>query len=76
MMNDLLKFIKEIKDKTNADAVVLGSDEDGGYILAIMLDGFEQVNRMPLDTKNTIDSIVGSFLWSYGDYLEDLRNER
>ena len=75
-MNDLLRAIKELKDKTGADFVVIGNDGEEGYILALQKDGFEQHNKMPLDTENTVDSIVGSFLWSYGEYLEDLRNER
>ena len=69
-MNDLLEFIKELKDKTGADFVVLGNEDDK-FILALQRGDFEQLNKMPLDTKNTIDSIVGSFLWSYGEYLED-----
>jgi hypothetical protein len=71
MMNELLKFIKELKDETGADFVVLGNHDEGGFILAIQRDEFEQHNIMPLDTENTIDSIVGSFLCSYDDYLED-----
>jgi hypothetical protein len=70
MMNDLLKFIKELKDKTGADFVVVGNKGEEGFILAIKRDEFEQRNIMPLDTDNTIDSIVGSFLCSYDEYLE------
>jgi hypothetical protein len=69
-MNDLLEFIKELKDKTGADFVVLGNEGEEGFILAIQRGEFEQHNIMPLDTDNTIDSIVGSFLWSYDEYLE------
>ena len=70
-MNDLLKFIKELKDKTGADYVVLGNEGEMGFILAIQRDEFEQHNIMPLDTESTIDSIVDSFLLSYDEYLED-----
>ena len=70
MMNDLLKVIKEIKDETGADFVVLGNDGEKGLVLAIQKGDFEQHNTMPLDTENTIDSIIGSFLWSYNEHLE------
>jgi hypothetical protein len=70
MMNDLLKVIKEIKDETGADFVVLGNDGEKGLVLAIQKGDFEQFNTMPLDTDSTIDSIIGSFLWSYDEYLE------
>ena len=69
-MNDLLKVIKEIKDETGADFVVLGNDGEKGLVLAIQKGDFEQFNKMPLDTDSTIDSIIGSFLWSYDEYLE------
>ena len=70
MMNDLLKVIKEIKDETGADFVVLGNDGEKGLVLAIQKGDFEQFNKMPLDTDSTIDSIIGSFLCSYAEYLE------
>jgi microsomal dipeptidase-like Zn-dependent dipeptidase len=74
MMNDLLKFIKELKDKTGADFVVLGNEGEDGFILAIQKGDFEQHNKMPLDTENTIDSISDSFLQSYAN-TQDLEGD-
>jgi hypothetical protein len=70
MMNNVLQVIKELKEKTKADHVVVGNHEGGDFIVAMQKGTFEQHNIMPLDTHNTVDSIADSFLQSYADQQE------
>ena len=70
MMNNVLQVIKELKEKTGADYVVVGNHEDDNFVLAMQKGTFEQHNIMPLDTKNNVDTIADSFLQSYADHQE------
>jgi hypothetical protein len=66
-MKNLLQMIQDIKNKTQADVIVIGIDETEEFRLIIQKGEFEQYNVMILDTQNTADSIANSFLQSYDD---------
>lgn len=65
-MIEILQVISEIKEKTGADYVVLGNEGEG-CILVIQKNEFEQHNKMPINTNNTVTSIIKSFNQSYAD---------
>lgn len=69
-MNNVLQVIKELKEKTQADHVLVGSHEGDDFVVAMQKGNFEQHSIMPLDTQNTVDSIADSFLQSYADQQE------
>ena len=74
MMNNVLQMIKELKEKTGAEAVVVALTDTINSItefrVMLVLGEFTQDNVMPLDTHNTVDSIADSFLQSYADHQE------
>jgi hypothetical protein len=75
-MQEIIEKLQEIKQKSGARTVAIGNDNEreNGYILILIKDSFEQKIKMMANTKNTIDSISISFLQSYSDYLNSLKN--
>ncbi|MFT7376169.1 MAG: hypothetical protein ACI9EP_001750 [Oceanospirillaceae bacterium] len=73
-MINVLKTIKELKDKTRADFCVVGNqDDNGNYILALQKGTFEQHHIMPEDTGNTVESIAASFNMSFEESQQDAK---
>jgi hypothetical protein len=75
-MKKIIEKLQKIKKKTGAEVVAIGNDTEtkNGYVVLIIKDGFEQHNKMTLNTQNTVGSISNSFLQSYSDYINSLEN--